>query len=228
MPGGVTENAEPRSLLWLFANMPRPSLTDRIALASRIAACVLYLHAVNWLHKALRSDNILFFLDRNEIDLAAPIVSGFEYSRPDAEETSEYPKPKPQWDLYRWPDAQRAEPQEKNSRKTYDIYSLGLILLEIANWKSLNKIMGLGDVTKIPLRESRGIRSKLLDPKSTYLADVLETVGKKYHAVVKKCIEGHQGFGIEENDDERSAETGLRLQKKFSTEVVHKLKSIEL
>lgn len=62
IPGSATENAEPRSLLWLFANMPRPSLTDRIALASRIVACVLYLHVVNWIHKALRSENIIFFL----------------------------------------------------------------------------------------------------------------------------------------------------------------------
>jgi len=228
IPGSATENAEPRSLLWLFANMPRPSLTDRIALASRIAACVLYLHAVNWIHKALRSENIIFFLGQNEFELAAPIVSGFEYSRPDNEGTSECSKPKPQWDLYRWPDIQRAEPQEKNSRKTYDIYSLGLILLEIANWKSLGEIMGFGDVTKLPLKESRGIRSKLLDPDSTYLAQVLETVGKKYHAVVRRCIQGHEGFGIEENDDERSVETGLKLQREYTKEVVHKLKSIEL
>lgn len=129
-------------------------------------------------------------------------MSGFEYSRPDNEGTSECSKPKPQWDLYRWPDIQRAEPQEKNSRKT--------------------------DVTKLPLKESRGIRSKLLDPDSPYLAQVLETVGKKYHAVVRRCIQGHEGFGIEENDDERSAETGLKLQREYTKEVVHKLKSIEL
>ncbi|OCK88557.1 uncharacterized protein K441DRAFT_681764 [Cenococcum geophilum 1.58] len=157
-----------------------------------------------------------------------PGMSGFEYSRPDNEGTSECSKPKPQWDLYRWPDIQRAEPQEKNSRKTYDIYSLGLILLEIANWKSLGEIMGFRDVTKLPLKESRGIRSKLLDPDSPYLAQVLETVGKKYHAVVRRCIQGHEGFGIEENDDERSAETGLKLQREYTKEVVHKLKSIEL
>lgn len=60
-PPHVDPNVLPQCLMQAILSTPKPSLTRRIALASRIAQCLLYLHSVNWLHKGLRSENILFF-----------------------------------------------------------------------------------------------------------------------------------------------------------------------
>lgn len=88
---------------------PTPSLTERIALAHRISVSVLYLHAVNWLHKGLRSDSIVFFpaAGSTTTEICHPVLSGFEYSRPDKEgETTTGGNLNNWWELYVHPDYQ--------------------------------------------------------------------------------------------------------------------------
>ena len=45
-----------------------------------------YLHSVNWVHKGIQSDNILFLLTGDDAlkdgALVSPMISGFEFSRP--------------------------------------------------------------------------------------------------------------------------------------------------
>jgi hypothetical protein len=67
----------------LLGQIPKPSLSARISLCAVLARCVYSFHSVNWLHKGLRGDNIIFFLSPSErLDLSSPYVSGFELSRP--------------------------------------------------------------------------------------------------------------------------------------------------
>ena len=70
------ENVSPISLHYLIREDSMPSLSDRIRLAHKTATCIVYLHAVNWLRKALRSDNILLFPKENETDLENPSIAG--------------------------------------------------------------------------------------------------------------------------------------------------------
>ncbi|KAF7512121.1 hypothetical protein GJ744_002283 [Endocarpon pusillum] len=65
-PPKTPPEAAPVSLLELIQrsqreSAPPPSLTKRIALAHTLARSLMYFHSVNWLHKGLRSDNIIFF-----------------------------------------------------------------------------------------------------------------------------------------------------------------------
>ncbi|CAN9143681.1 unnamed protein product [Alternaria alternata] len=75
--------AVPISLLDIikgYKETSTPPLGDRFKLAQALATTVMQLHTSDWLHKALRGDNILFFSG-----LAGPItdpyLAGFEYAR---------------------------------------------------------------------------------------------------------------------------------------------------
>ena len=59
MPPGSTEGTAPYSLFEIMGKTSRPSLTHRAELASKLESCLMHFHAVNWLHKAFRSDNII-------------------------------------------------------------------------------------------------------------------------------------------------------------------------
>jgi hypothetical protein len=69
-------------------------------------------------------------------------MSGFEYSRPRSTKPTSRSL-NPRWDIYRWPTIQNGVPKEGTSRKRYDIYSFGLLLLEIAHWQPLHKLLCL-------------------------------------------------------------------------------------
>ncbi|EHK21050.1 uncharacterized protein TRIVIDRAFT_70186 [Trichoderma virens Gv29-8] len=231
MPAGRAH--PPRSLRSLLYGIACPSLTERVALASKLAACLLHLHAVNWLHKALRSDNILFVYDDDDDDvppLSEPIVSGFDLSRPDEDsaKTVERMDANPKRDIYRWPLSQTSLPEENRARKTFDIYSLGVILLEIAHWKPIETIMGFPDVDGITTSQSLKIRSRLLNTEPQLLDKLLEIMGRKYHDAVKACITGPEGFELAEGDNQTDPAVGITLQRMYMERVVQKLKSLDV
>lgn len=51
---------QPVSLLSLLTEIKKPSLTTRIHISQLLASSIWYLHATQWLHKGLRSQNIVF------------------------------------------------------------------------------------------------------------------------------------------------------------------------
>ncbi|UKZ75650.1 hypothetical protein TrVFT333_003340 [Trichoderma virens FT-333] len=228
MPVETTNS--PKTLRSLLSSIACPSLTERVALASRLAACLLYLHAVNWLHKALRSDNILFAYDGDIPNLYEPIVSGFDLSRPDKDsaKTIERMDANSKRDIYRWPLSQTSLPDENRARKTFDIYSLGIILLEIAHWKPIETIMGFSDVNSITTSQSLKIRSRLLDTEARLLAKLLEIMGRKYHDAVKACIMGPEGFDLADSDNQTDPAVAVALQRMYMERVVQELKSLNV
>lgn len=105
------------------------------------------LHAVNWLHKGLRSRNVIFFPPYSgDYDLSQPYLSGFDYSRPEnADYWSESPPSMVAEDLYRHPAVQGGPREDSRGfgyQKQHDIYALGIILLEISYWKPIYSILG--------------------------------------------------------------------------------------
>ena len=222
------KNPSPVSLRQMIFTGPKPSLTDRISLAHKISTCVLYLHAVNWLHKGLRSDGVIIFPDSDSPNITDPYISGYEYARPDkvdettttATEFADYLM------LYVHPNYQGYE-AKGTYRKTFDIYSLGIILLEIAHWRRIENILDIDTHTANPA-QLKAIRERLLQPESPYLAFVRENLGDRYHIAVKSCIEGRSAFGIGDCESEADMQTGARLQHHFTTLVVDALESISI
>ena len=141
----ATPVSSPLTILTLsdtYTRSRKPSLNERLAIALALTETVLQLHTTGWLHKGLRPDNVLFRQGGNQIWDAGtadgPYLAGFEYARPSAAETETAPG-QLEWDLYRHPSAQG--PARSNFNKSFDLFALGCILLEIALWTSLKEIL---------------------------------------------------------------------------------------
>ncbi|KAK1832383.1 prion-inhibition and propagation-domain-containing protein [Podospora conica] len=252
MPPCDTENLPDMFSLYhlLGNNQTKPGLSQRVSLARKLCTTVLDLHAVNWLHKGIFSDNVLFHFpsvvgaeaitDFGPYDAENPILSGFELSRPDGSKTTAR-EANPLWDLYRWPGIQRQPPTERNSRKTYDLYSLGLVLLEIAHWRPLRELCLLGgkEYPDVSLKDSKMVRDWLLGIQGRFvnlgkpnpLDELKNIMGDRYWRAVTTCIwaHGEKGFGVGEHDEQSNdSNVGTALQEAFTVRVVDELAAISL
>lgn len=226
-PVGVDPQVQPVSLLNALQNRTKPTLTHRVALAHKVAQCLLYLHAVNWLHKALRSSNILFFPPPDtEVDVRSPYVTGFDNSRRSRfdEVTTQVPRIG-RMEVYRHPDTQLDGPTLPY-RKTFDIYSLGLVLAEIALWEPIVSIMGIQETMDRSRKATSGVQERWLASEPRLLDSLRAEVGEKYAGAVETCLQGRDAFAIERRDTETSADTGMIIQRGFNAKVVRPLAEI--
>ncbi|KAF2842313.1 hypothetical protein M501DRAFT_998590 [Patellaria atrata CBS 101060] len=118
-----------------------PDLDVRFRLAHSLAVALWSFHSLDWLHKSFSSSSILFFHKENpktleQYEISRPYVVGFDSSRPDGlTEMTADPKFSTAQEIYRHPDSLGVWRQ--TYRKSFDIYSLGLVLLEVGLWKSI-------------------------------------------------------------------------------------------
>lgn len=211
----------------------KPTLAQRVSLAWKLASSLLYLHAANWLHKGVHSGNVIFPFDGDTFNLERPVLSGFEYSRPESNKTT-VRSLDPKWDSYRWPGIQNEAPKATNTRKTYDIYSLGLVLLEIAHWKPLHEIMCLKR-WPAPDKQNSRIRNWLLGEElfppfnnSNPLSELRNIAGDKYWKAVRRCLVAHGEMGMCVQEDSDGPEIGIQLQEAFTKLVVEELKGVSI
>ena len=194
-PSGIQETTKPLSLLSMLQtpSTSKPSMTDRIALATAIVKCVEHLHSVNWLHKGLRSSNIVFFRSGDgEVSLGEPLLAGYEYSRPyRREDWTDKPRQQAEFDIYRHPSAHGGNNQ--GYKKTFDLYSLGVLLVEIAYWKPISDVLSIPDIKKAKPSVTRDVRDRLVksknstDPKD-YLGEVRSNMGNIFWEATSACI----------------------------------------
>ncbi|POR37883.1 Uncharacterized protein TPAR_01908 [Tolypocladium paradoxum] len=206
----------------------KPRVTERIKLAHAISNCVLYLHAVNWLHKGLRSHNVLFFRTRTgHVDYRQPYLSGFDFSRPGgSDEMTDAPGDDAEHDLYRHPYTQSNRRRERErSKKSFDVYGLGVVLVELAHWKHVDEVL------RIDMRRARGdkevvrqVREGLLAESS--IADVGAEMGEKFEEATRTCLAGGAELGLRPGDDETADEAAERLSMRYYEDVVKKLGEI--
>ena len=151
-PSSATPNALPitlRSILddaYEADDCSAPSLEKRLQLSKVLATALFQLQCAGWIHRKLSSYNVLFFPDRTggEIDLGSSYLSGWQYSRPDDQmyqAQSEYSgKGIGDLDMYVHPArliSRRCKMTFLRFRRSYDIYSLGVVLLEISFWEPI-------------------------------------------------------------------------------------------
>jgi hypothetical protein len=228
------------SLRELLDEESRPRVTDRVSLAHAIARCLLYLHAVNWLHKGLRSHNIVFFRTRTgHVDYAKPYLSGFDFSRPARpEEMTDTPGDDAEHNFYRHPLAQTSMPDEtagqggecgrrERFKKSFDIYSLGVLLVEISHWKPIEKVLNI-DVNRARGRPSIALRIRDSLLAEERAAELGAQMGGMFEDATMTCITGGSRLGLEEGGDETHDEVVGKLSERFFEAVVKKLGDIRV
>ncbi|OGE47220.1 hypothetical protein PENARI_c054G00913 [Penicillium arizonense] len=236
MPKGSVKDTTLKSLHTILGQSHfKPTLAQRISLAWKLASTLLYLHSANWLHNGIHSGNVVFSFDGETFDVEKPILSGFEYSRPQSHKTT-YLSLDPIWDIYRWPGIQIEASKADNPRRTYDIYSLGLVLLEVAHWKPLHEMMRLKKWPEPSSQDCR-IRAWLLGEerfppfkRSNPLLELRDIAGEKYWKATNRCLVAHGEMGMciqEEADQAHGTEIGVRLHEAFTNLVVDELKGEE-
>ncbi|RKL36689.1 hypothetical protein BFJ72_g8238 [Fusarium proliferatum] len=136
---------KPPSLLSVLSKSsgPLPDVGMRIRLAAQVCQTLLSFHTAGWLHKDMRSENILLVSPTSSPStdrLGRPYLCGFSFARQGSPtEISEQPSEDLSRDIYRHPKA-LGEPSDSFERYM-DAYSLGCVLIEIAEWAPLRKIV---------------------------------------------------------------------------------------
>ena len=210
----------PQSLYSTITGTMKPPLTQRVSLSWKIASSLGHLHATNWLHKGLRSDNVLLMASD---DVSSPTLSGFEYSRPaNRDEITELPSMDRLQELYRHPDVQFDVPRDGNYgfAKIHDIYSLGVVLFEVGVWHPIHDLLMISPHELIRRPVLRGVREKLLA--SEKLGLLRAEVGDKFAEATRLCLAGE----FSTTDDEMN--TGVQVQANFREKVVDVLACISV
>ncbi|RYP44671.1 hypothetical protein DL768_008905 [Monosporascus sp. mg162] len=222
------------TLRQLLGRLPRPPLSARLLLASMLADSVSSFHSVGWLHKGLRSDNILFFGgETRDLDLGSLYISGFELSRPsDMTEVTEKPIHDPGSDIYRHPHTQFGE-VSNSYRRSYDLYSFGVVLMEIALWEPVETIIGIEDLATIKQHELRDIHKQLLGrstgtgqtgrEESDCLGKAANECGDVYRDIIELCLEANNVERPTYRGEPRAA-INARVQMMFEDQVTDKLR----
>ena len=193
-PAGA-ELCSPESLHSIISS-PLPNnlwpLDKRFSIAQRIAESIGKFHADGWVHKGIRSQSVVFFHDREDpsrrLLLDAPYLVDFEYSRPESGTTFHVRDPDAEMDLYRHPDVQDLATSAFS--KLHDLYSLGVVLLEIALWQTAR---GLRDELKRRNRQHAGEEVNAHGLREWYVSrakkKVAHLMGTSYQSAVLVCLE---------------------------------------
>ena len=198
-----------------------PSLEDRFRLAFNVASSLLHLHAKGLCHRNINSTNVLFFANGvspiipddklwKKGVIRRPYLASFDQCADDAPSDHQEPLMS---SIYRHPGIQRGERSAYKS--TYDIYSLGLILLEIGLWMPLGRLWK----TKY-VRWS--FKSRL---QSIYVKKLAAKCGTTYMRLVEYCLRAADGVPVTQDPSQESSEDTRtsRLHTEFYWKVIKEL-----
>ena len=196
----------------LSSKRGKPTLGQRFAIAKIIAQALLKWHTSGWVHQSIASHNIVFLCKEGSasVDFTKPFLCGFEYTRVVGFQSNErHPgHRKSEYDLYRHPDRQGDSMQ--THKKEHDIYSLGLLLLEIGLWDTLKAAF---HVSPAKLRTEILSQFSKRDQRGGL---VRFEMGAAYEQALQKCISG--SLRVDQDDDNECG-----LAQNFRVEVLQRI-----
>lgn len=208
IPSGLRDPTSLRTLL--LQNKESYSLNERLVLARSLASSIMYIHSSKFVHKNIRPETTIVFRS-DESQLAAPFLVGFEKFRPLDGWTFRQGDLCWEKNLYRHPSRQGLQPED-NYIMQHDIYSLGVMLLEIGLWTSFVEQDSNGTFVPSPMLDVSGFqaerneRKKAAMMKSTLIdlasARLASKMGQKFMSIVLACLtcldKTDNGFGDED------------------------------
>ncbi|EEP78399.1 predicted protein [Uncinocarpus reesii 1704] len=187
-------------------------LEARFRLATLLASSLVEIHAAGWLHHNITSRNVLCLAAEGEGVLSRPYIGGFGYARfDDPSEVSEMADLGTVDNLYRHPDYQSPRAQGRKFRRSYDLYSLGIVLVEIGLWKRIEAFRRSG--MSHPGAFATHIRESVAPMLEYYM-------GANYCDAVACCLDVRK---LNVGDDE-----GRKLSDAVSRKVVAVLESCQI
>lgn len=206
MPDDKTDWAF-KSLKDLISTQANVSLNRRLEIARGLSDTVLQLHTAGWLHKSLRSENIIFLAPRGSDDKtflnSEAYVFGYEYARTDTEDAAnaftQLPDTGLEAELYRHPKARGLN--RETFQKRFDLYALACIIVELIVWQPVVDIFSsyvnpeLESTMRIA-QEQNGVM-ELPSLKDLFeKEDIMELfeyqAGRKVLEVIKTCYEAKE------------------------------------
>ncbi|KAI7788055.1 hypothetical protein LA080_013361 [Diaporthe eres] len=122
-----------------------PPLEARIRLSQQLAGSLHSFGLARWFHKDFNCRNIVFFRSKlvpSSVMLESPYITGFSISRPDAPNEVSLNKDHEDLSVYLHPDLRTGDHSARPKYGSkYDVYSLGLVLLEIGLWRTLTPMI---------------------------------------------------------------------------------------
>ncbi|KAK2760027.1 hypothetical protein FQN54_002763 [Arachnomyces sp. PD_36] len=154
-----TSLSTPQSLrALLIESNPSYPLNGRLDLAKQLTNSVLFIHSSQFVHKNIRPETTIIFGKEENAGtrvLGNLYLVGFEKLRP--AEGMTYRTSDGDWhrDIYRHPSRQGTQPEERYQMQ-HDIYSLGVVLLELGLWKSFITYSSSGTISDGAFLEADG------------------------------------------------------------------------
>jgi len=178
----------------------KPSFEERLSIALFLSRAIQQLHTVGWLHKGVRSENILF-CHAETFDttptMNGPYLAGYGYAR--AANLTEFSEPAVPGNpvataIY----SHQGNLSGQSYRKFFDIFALGLILVELGLWKKLDTILSdlspswrveteKGSLTSTKVAS---LRDQILSDTGpgTALSELEAACPPKYVLATKRCL----------------------------------------
>lgn len=206
----------------------RPTLGSRFRLAHILALSLFGFHKVGWLHKSISASNILFFFTNGSKAIhwlqESPYMTGFNHSRQN--DPLAYTGGGPGDDRYHHPQYCQSPGRQVRYRLEFDYYSLGLVLIEIGLWKTLENLTQIKTASTNQETNNQKVLDELLKKRVPLLGHYM---GTDYQDAVLACLNGlgeKKKEGSVEDEDldrRRTPEESTDLQLEFERLVVEPL-----
>ncbi|KAK6362264.1 hypothetical protein TWF730_005960 [Orbilia blumenaviensis] len=213
-------------------------LNQRVMFAKQLASAILYVHSFGFVHKNIRPDNVLVFEPSQATDgsdakhekfpryLGKPFLVGFNGIRKVDAESQMLLHTDPKQMIYHHPDRYRLKEGDEFTMK-HDVYSLGVIMLEIALWNSFYDRGPGGLGSKLWADANRLHPPDKLNSIFVRMAttQVPRIVGERYRDAVLACL---TGLKDENGETITKDEDGVELGLAYLQQVVEQLEEISL